>query len=477
MLKIICIFSVFLLLSCTLGPDYERPDFYKEQEIKNSLHLSSATPIPVAKDWYTMFKDDTLNKLVVTTLKNNPQVGAAIAKLRQARASFKINSVSMYPSLNADGSYNYVKDSINYGVPISTDYYQSGLDAAWELDIWGGGRRVSESALALVNAASADLENVRLSMVAEVASTYIQLRQTQENLKISQENLKVQQELYNLTKDKYASGLTDDITLNQSQYLLSQTQSQIPILEAQESAYKNSLSILTGQLPGSLEQQLQSTKSNLVSRPFDYPLENLYKLPVSVIRNRPDVEVAEQNLIAQNAKIGQAVSQLFPSINLSGFLGYQSSKLHNLVSSNNDMYSYNAAISLPLFHWGALVNNVNLQKAAKEEELKLYQGAILTAANEIRNAMVQIEKDYQSNQHDAQSLSSQQEINTLTVKKYEEGLIEFSEVLTAQQNLLTAQNSYTNSNANTYLDLIRFYKAIGGGYKSQMLQMCPLINI
>ncbi len=471
MRKVISVFSVFLLLSCTVGPDYHRPEFYSDDSVKTSLKLKPVEKSTVTLDWYRQFNDPQLNELVMAALQHNPNAGAAVERLRQARQNFKISKVSMFPTLDADGSYHYVKDSISYGIPISTDYFQTGLDASWELDIWGGGTRLTESALALVNAAGANLNNVRLSLTAEVASNYISLRQTQEQLRISRENQKLQQEIFDLVKEKYGLGLTDDIVLNQSQYLLENTNAQIPALEAAESAYQNSLAILTGQLPGTLESKLAAGENNLVAKPFEYDLQKLYQLPVDVIRRRPDVQAAEQNLISDNAQIGEAVAKLFPSVSLSGFLGYQADKIPGLVSSNNSMYSYSPVINLPLFHWGALVNNVELQKAKKEESLKLYQASILTAANDIRNSTVKLEKEYKSNVSTRQAWLSQKEVSDLTLDKYQQGLVDFSEVLTSQQNLLSSQTAYLNSNASIYLDIISFYKSVGGGYQTKIKPM------
>lgn len=457
--------SVLLASSCAVGPDYKQPEFFSDQDIATSLKLTkSATEIK--KDWYKEFNDQTLNKLVEKGLSESPTVSIAIENLRQARQSLRITAVQNLPTIDADGSYHYVKDSINYGVPISTDYYQLGLDASWEIDIWGGGRRQTESARALAEAAAANLDNVRLSLTAEIATNYVSLRQAQEQLNIAKKNLKLQQSIYDLTKEKYDVGLTDDISLKQAEYLLETTKEQIPQLETEVEAYKNALAVLTGELPGSLNNDLKNKEENLISRRFEYDLERLYALPISVIRNRPDVREAENQLIAQNAKIGQAIAELFPSINLSGLVGFQSQKISNLISSDSDTYSYSQAINMPLFHWGAFVNNVKLQESMTKEQENMYKSSILNAAQEIRNSVVSLQKEYERNQRAVLSEKAQQEVSKLTLDKYKQGLIEFSEVLSTQQNLLDSQNSLISSNANIYTDIIAFHKAIGGGYSS-----------
>ncbi len=459
------VLSLLLAASCTVGPDYKRPKFYPDASIEQSLQLNPQAASEVSLDWYKQFNDPFLNTLIARGVNYSPTIGAAVEKLRQARQSLRINAVQNFPDFDADGSYHYVKDSVSYGIPLSTDYYQLGIDASWELDIWGGGRRLTESSLALVREAAANLNNVRLSLTAEIAADYVSLRQAQEQLRISQKNLVLQKSIYDLVKQKSQAGLADDIALNQASYAVKTTSMLIPQLEQQVEAYENALAILTGRLPGELKDMLDNPEHNLVAAPFAYDLQRLYALPVDVIRNRPDVQVSEQQLVAQNAKIGQAIAELFPSVSLSGFIGYQGPNIHRLVSPDHDMYSYSPSITLPLFHWGALMNNVELQKSIAKEDLYLYKASILNAAAEIRNAMVNVEKEYNRNASARQAVSAQRKVSSLTLGKYKQGLISFSDVLTAQQDLLSSENEMAASNAAIYQNIISFYKAVGGGYK------------
>ena len=461
--KFILLASVAFISSCSVGPDYKRPQFFGADAISESLNLSGKKQ-NIAKDWYQQFNDPFLNTLIARGLENSPTVGVAIEKLRQARQSLRINAVQNLPTLDADGSYNYSKEAINYGIPVSSDYYQLGIDASWEIDIWGGGRRLTESSLALVRAAGASLDNVRLSLTAEIATNYINLRQTQEQLRIAKKNLELQQSIYELVNEKYKVGLTDDISLNQASYIVKNTEMQIPELEASVTAYQNALAILIGQLPGQLDAMLQNPEQNLVAKPYKFDLQQLYDLPINVVRERPDVREVEEQLIAQNAKIGQAIAKLFPNVSIRGFLGYQSQKLSNLISHKHDMYSYSPAISLPLFHWGALVNNVELEKSATAEQMQLYKSSLLTAVGDIRNATTALSKEAERNISAAAAKKAQLQVANLTLEKYKQGLIEFSDVLTSQQNLLSAQTSYVESNATIYKSIISFYKSVGGGY-------------
>ncbi len=453
-----------LLASCTLGPNYRRPRFYDKAQVQQSLHINGNEAAGVSLDWYRRFNDPVLTGLIEQGLRESPSVGAAVAKLRQARSSLRINAVKFLPAIDGDASYHKIRDSQAYGIELTTDYYQLGLDASWEIDIWGAGRRLTESSWALLRQAGANLDNVQLTLTAEIANNYISLRRAQEQLRISRQNLKLQEDIFDLVNTKYQVGLDDAIAYNQSKYLVETTRAQIPELESEAEAYANALTILVGKLPGEFQDALNNTSGNLVNKQFNYDLSQLYNLPVDVIRNRPDVQMSEQQLVAANAQIGQAIAGLFPSVNISAFLGWQSANLGKLITPNTDMFSLSPAVNIPLFHFGALVNNVELQKGVKAEQVKMYQASILNAAAEIRNAMVKIQNEYNRNDSTRRAVKSQEEVSELTLAKYRQGLVDFNDILIAQQNLLQSQNDLAASNAAIYQDIISFYKAVGGGY-------------
>lgn len=464
----------FLLASCTVGPDYHRPQVYRDEEISKNLGLNPAERTPVAKDWYKQFNDPVLNELVALSLKDSPNVKIAVQKLRQARNEFDINAFNFFPMIDVDGSYHYNKPSRKIGYTIDTDYYQTGLDASWELNIWGGGRRLNESQQALVKAAAADLDNVYVSLAAETATDYITLRSLQVQLKIAEQNLELQQKIYDIVKRKNEVGLEDDVALNQAKYAIENTKTLIPDLQQNISEARNALAILTGRLPGQLDGLLVDRNKNLVRRRFNFELGKIYEQPASVIRNRPDVQVAEQQLIAQNALVGQEISKLFPNVSLSGFLGFQALEVSGLVGSKTFMYSYSPAVTLPLLHWGQLQNQVELQKNVTLEYFYRYQNSILSAVEEVKNAMTSIGNEYKKNLSAYEAASSQKKATMLILEKYKRGLIEFNDVLTAEQNLLSAQNNLAASNGKIYQTIIAYYKAVGGGYAHNAPEFCTL---
>ena len=479
MRKIEIVLLGFLAASCSVGPDYRRPALYKDTAIQESLGLKEISGRLITKDWYKDFNDPVLNRLVADALKNSPNVKIAVQKLREARSTLKINAVNNCPMFNADGSYHYNKPSKSIGYTIDTDYYQLGLDASWELDIWGGGRRQTESSMALFEAAAASLDNVYLTMTAEVAADYIGLRTAQEQIRIAEQNLKLQEDIYDVIAAKNKYGLADNVALNQAKYTVETTRSTIPDLKKQEEAYKNALAILVGKLPGTLDVLLSESKCNLIRRRFGYDLSRLYELPVATVRNRPDVRIAERQLHAQNALVGKAIADLYPNVSFSGFLGWQSLEVSGLIDKKSYMYNYSPSVTLPILHWGQLQNQVELQKETTLEYFYQYQNSVLNAVSEIKNSMTALNEEYRKNTSSYQAAKAQKSAAALTLDKYNRGLVEFSDVMTAQQNLLASQNQLVVSNGQIYLDVIAFYKASGGGYQPQTFEqayMSPLLK-
>lgn len=457
-LLLLCGVSI-LCTACSVGPDYKRPPVYRDEQIAANLNLKPESARHISPDWYKSFNDPDLNRLIAEGLKHSPDIKTALEKMRQARYQLYVDRAGFLPTFDAKGTYDKSNQNLAGSFPIDSEYYQVGIDAAWELDIWGGQRRLTESAAAMLKAAAADFDNVRLSLTAEIASQYINWRLAEKQLMITEQNLKLQQEIFDTVKAKYDAGLADDLAYKQAQSVLDTTKMQLPALRIQEKSYQNALSVLVGKLPSDIIKR--SSEILKTSLPFDS--RSLYDLPVDVVRNRPDVQAAEQQLIAENALIGHTVANLLPSVSLSGFLGYQNRTLSPIFGPDYNMYSLSGAVNLPLLHWGELVNQVKIQESATREAFALYQASLLTAVADISNAMKGVSEEEIRNRSARSSMEATQEILDLSLQKYQNGLIEFSDVLTAEQNKLTAEQDYLQSNANVYLNVISFYKAVGGG--------------
>lgn len=451
----------FTAAACTVGEDFSRPALYNDSVIKQELALKNGTQ--PSKSWYALFGDEQLNILIEQGLKNSTDIEQAIAILRQARAELKISQAGFLPQINARGGYNYQKNSKNIGPTADTHYYNAGFDASWELDIWGKGRRQDEAAAAMLKAEEYSLNQVKNVVAAEIASDYVNLKLAVEKLRIAKQNLALQRDIFGVVKSKYQSGLTDDIAYNQAEYLLNSTETQIPQLQSQVEQYKNALAVLSGVLPSQLPLDSEK-RSPIFSNAYQYNIKAMYNLPVSVIRQRPDVAAAEQNLAAQNALVGAAVADLYPNVSISALWGYAASSGNSLFNSKSQGYSYEPLLSLPLLDWNRLQNQLNKQKYQKQEAFAVYKKTVLTAVGELKNAMANVQNELKRNRLQNRALANMNKVVAASSEKYRSGLIEFSDFLTMEQNRLQAQNSSLDSKAGIFQNLIAYYKASGGGY-------------
>lgn len=459
-LKILFILACGAFLSaCTLGPNYEQPRFFTQSEIQKALNTSTqSVPFFTPKE----LNDKTLDILIDKTIEKNPTLQQALWRLRGTRASLAIARSGLFPTLDVMAQYNDVKNSKNMGAILADDYYQVGLDVAWELDLFGGQRRRIEAEQANLKSTLYAVQNTALFLTAETARLYIQTRTMEELVRQTRENIRLQEKMTNLVQDKQQTGLTSNLSLEQALYLLKNTSATLADLEYQLAESKNALALIVGELPGEVDILLQQEKESLITRPFQFDLKKITQISSEVLQRRPDVRAAEENLIAQNALVGAAIADMFPKLSLSAFLGLESLTWGKLVKKDSLSHTLVPGVTVPLFHFGALKENVELQKTIREEYIAAYQQALLEAANEIKNAILAL---YQEHQHYLllqETYRHAKSVAELMQSKYENGLIDYTDVLQAEQNRLQAQTEMIKSSGTLYANLVRFYKAIGG---------------
>lgn len=444
---------------CTVGPDFEKPVLYSNEKVEKALDLKPKND--KAEDFYLIFNDSVLNKLLLMAFENSPSVRSAIQKVKQARLSVQIEQVNGLPTLDAAGKYQYVKESRNIGYVFNQDIYQVGLDASWEIDIFGGARRRTEEALANAYATIANLENVYVSLAGEVALSYIQLRQSQTMYRLLEEQLKVQKSSLISVQSLYQSGLVSQDEVNQTKISLQNIQSEIVSVQMQIDQSKNQLALLTGQLPNELNDLLKSEKKSLIDKDFSFDVNRFFQMSADVLSDRPDVKASLYQLMAQNAKVGQATADLYPKISLSAMLGFQSLHLDNLLNHKSYAYSLTPGFSIPLFYFGQLKNQLEIQKGKYEELLAEYEQTFLTAAEEIKNAMIAIQTAQKQYDLAKKNLSETLNIYSLSKERKTAGLINQIELDQSEIKLLSARQELIKSNAELYASVVRFFKSIG----------------
>ncbi len=450
------LFSLFFLSACTVGQDYQKPEIYSDSMIIKELKTNQNYQLP--DKWYANLHDEQLTTLINSALNKSPDLESAIARLNQARATLKINKTAVLPFINATAGWNYDKGSQSIKYATDSHYYNAGFDASWELDIWGKNRRQTESDKANIESMNYSLKDVKISLAAEIAADYVALMKNRELLKTARNNAILQRQIFSTVESKFNSGLVDAIDYNQAQYLLAQTEADIPTYESNIESYTNALAVLCGVLPSELTL---SENSPLFKRQYNADKKLIYGIPAGAVRLRPDVASTERKLASQSALIAKAVAELYPDVSISGFWGYASQGGHGLFSSKSQNYNYNPSALLPLLDWNKLSNNIELQKQIYAENLAAYKKALLTAIAEIKNAGIAWETAEKSLAKQRMANSSMSKSVSALQKRYDMGLIEFSELLTMRQKLIESQKDVISAQAETIRQMIAFYKAIG----------------
>lgn len=410
--------------------------------------------------WWTTLGDPGLSRLIERAVAGNLDLKKAKARIREARASRGVARAALFPSVDAVGSGSRSRSSEATGAGQSNDLYALGFDAAWELDLFGGVRRSVEAAEATLQASQEDWRDLLVSLLAEVALNYVDVRTYQARIAVAESNLASQEETYHLTSWRYQAGLSDELALQQARYNLESTRSQIPTLRTSLEGSLNRIAVLLGEQPGKVHGEMAK-----VEAPPTAPLAIAVGVPADVLRRRPDVRKAERELAAQTAKVGVAVADLYPKLKLSGSIGLEALSLGgSLFAAGSRTLSGGSALSWSLFDGGAIRRNIEAQSALQEQSLLAYEAAVLTALEEVENALKAYSQEQDRRAALAEAVQAAQKAAGLAEDKYKAGLADFSNVLEAQRSLLSFQDQLAQSDGTVIANLVRLYKALGGGW-------------
>ncbi|MGD1275808.1 MAG: efflux transporter outer membrane subunit [Tepidisphaeraceae bacterium] len=465
--------------SCTVGPDYKPPQTKSPAQFSE---IGSATrpttqpaetsqALPDYRRWWTAFGDNRLNSLIDRAVKGNPDLIAAEARIREARANRGVAASAYYPQVNANGSYSHSRQSSNQpaaaafggggGFPgQETDMWQAGFDASWEIDVFGGTRRAVEAADASIQAAIEDRRDVQVSLLAEVAINYVQLRGAQYDLVIVRHNLQSQEQTLALTRRKAEGGLIPYLDVAQQEAQVATTASQIPALETQIRQAIHRLGILLGQDPGALSEEL-TPEAPIPVGPSSVPPG----LPSELLRRRPDVRRAERQLAAATAQIGVATADLFPKFSITGALGTQAANFRQLFDYSSRTYSIAPGVTWDIFDAGRVKSNIDVQNARQVQALAAYVKTVLQSLQDVDDALVAYNREQVRLQSLRQAVQANERAVELSMELFEKGSKDFLSVLDAQRNLFAAQDAMARSEQQVAADLIALYKALGGGWE------------
>ena len=452
-----------MLAGCvTVGPDYIPPQTMISPAwttpLQGGLAGQGTDPQTLATWWKTL-NDRELTALIEQAVAGNRDLKKAAANVREARARRGLSQADLYPTLDASGSVTRSRGSSETGGATTSDLFSAGLDAAWEIDLFGGVRRSIEAADADLQAAGEDLRDTLVSLLAEVALNYVDLRTAQARLALTETSLKSLEETYDLTRWKYQAGLDDELAVQQARYNRESTRSQLPALRTSIAEAKNRLSVLTGKQPGSLGAGLDTTASIPV-----IPAAVAVGIPADILRQRPDVRRAERELAAQTARIGVATAELYPKLKLSGAIGVEALTFSGLFSSGNATSSGSSGITWRIFDAGAIRRNIEIQSALEEQYLIAYESTVLAALEEAENAISAYAQEQRRRQSLGEAARSAQEAAELAKIKYQTGLTDFGTLLEAERSLLSFRDQLAQSDGAVVTNLAKLYKALGGGW-------------
>jgi NodT family efflux transporter outer membrane factor (OMF) lipoprotein len=347
------------------------------------------------------------------------------------------------------------------GLPgVTTDVYQVGFDASWEVDVFGGTRRSVEAAADDASAAVEDNRDVLISLAAEVARNYVELRGYQRQAQIAQENLVLQNDTLDLTRSRYKNGFVTELDVARQAAEVATTAAEIPPLEYQAHQSMHSLAILLGEDPGALEAEL-TTAAPIPPLPPTVPVG----LPSDLLRRRPDIRRAERQLAAATARIGVATADLYPKFTITGLLGLDSTKPEHLFDYNSRYYSVVPGVTWPIFEAGKIQNNVSAQNEVQRQAELGYQQTVLSALQEVEDSLAAYRTEQLRGRALGDAVTASREAVDLARQQYQQGVIDFLTVLDAERSLLAAENSLVQSDREACDDLVGLYKALGGGWE------------
>jgi multidrug efflux system outer membrane protein len=454
---VLLLLIALLAAGCAIGPDYKRPEIDVPQAYRygGSEGKSDATD----SEWWTQFSDPVLDKLIADALANNMSVKIAAANVAQAAGILMTTRSALFPQISYNGSAERTQISKNnLTVPTQNPYnnYQALGGVSWEIDLWGRLRRLTESSRASLYATIEARRGVVLSLTADVASTYIQLRALDEQLVIARDTLKTYQESVRIFELQNKYGQVSGMTVEQARSQYQTAASQIPQIEVQIAQTENALCILLGRNPGPVQRGLKLSELKMPPVPAG--------LPSDLLERRPDILQAEQNLIAANAQIGAAKAQFFPRISLTGNAGWTSEDLSSLFIGPSAAWNYAGTITGPIFTGGGILGQFRQAKARQQAALFAYQQAIQNAFADTENALIARRKLQEQLTAEQKKVAAYKEYARLANLQYNGGYTPYLTVLNAEQQLFPAELNAIQTNASAFISVVNLYKALGGGW-------------
>lgn len=441
-------------------PQVSTPGVFAQQ-----AGAAGTTPESALGNWWTLLNDPGLTSLIDRAIKANLDLKVASSRLLEARAASRVSRAALMPSVSSTAAVQRERSGLTPGLPnvkpFETNIFQLGFDASWEIDFFGGRRRALEAAKADVAAIAEARRDTLVSLLAEVARNYSELRGFQRRIEILNRNVAVQRDSLEITKVRAAAGLNAPFDVERQIAQLESTRAVVPSLEAAKAQTIHRLSVLIGEEPGALLDELTPARP-LPSIPPSVPVG----LPADLLKRRPDIREAEARVAAATARVGVARADLFPKILLTGAAGRQATEPSGLTLGAANFFSLGPAITLPIFTGGRIRANIEVQKQRLDQALTQYRSTVLRSFEETENSLVSYGRERERQERLVAAVEASRQATILASELYTRGLSDFLAVLDAQRQQLTAEDDLAQSGTEVVTDLIALYKALGGGWQA-----------
>lgn len=464
-------FLALWAIGCSVGPAYKKPGT-QLQPLHNAPSIEARhpnTPAPTLESWWTGFQDPLLTKIIERALAQNLDLAASFARVEQARAAAQAAGANRKPNISLEGNSTSFRQSLESptgryagafpGYDRNQSYLSLGVGATWETDIFGSLRKEAEASTAEAQAAEASRLGTRISIVAEAADAYMQVRGTQRRIAFANEQIETDEHLLRLVKQRREAGIASDRELSQAEALLAQARATIPQLKIALEAQLNRLDVLMGAQPGTYSAEL--------TVPADIPaipgIGNTGDAS-DLLRRRPDIIAAERMLVASNARIGQAMAEYYPKVSLSALLGSQAVSPGNLFQSKGFQPTAVAGLRWRLFDFGRVDAEVKLAKGVNAETLANYRSTVLRATEDVENAFQALAQSEMRKDEIAQEIRSLQRVKDLSEQSYRAGVIPLTDVLDANRQLLVAKDQLAATQEDAARAAVGSFRALGGGW-------------
>ncbi len=461
----------YFLAGCAVGPDYREP---KMAVPKQWSGADSRAKTAQPDKWWQAFGDKELDRLITEAIAANLDLKLALERVKDARAQRSATIAAGLPSIDAKNTvsrrFNNSSGGQQTGGGVGGGFgfgsqhiniFQLGFDAQWELDFFGGVRRAVEAADATIDSEVENSRDVLVTLLGDVARNYIELRSNQRQVEITQKNLAAQRDTQGLTEIRQQSGLASMLDVAQAQAQADTTEAQLPNYEALVKQSIHALSVLLGREPAALSARLERQATIPAGAVVIIP-----DLPSELLKRRPDIRYAERQMAYANASIGVATAELYPKVNLAAFLGLQNMTITDFTPLGKS-WSAASTITMPIFNWGKLNANIKSKKAQFEQSFLTYQSTVLTAFQEVEDALIAYSKEQQRHKSLAQAVAANQLAVELATERYQKGLTGFIDVLQTQQALYQSESLLVASDAKISSNLVALYKALGGGWQTE----------